>query len=1221
MGGDLADNAAFVGIPGTWYDDYEDGFDGGSRTAAAIGAAGFFEALFGNAPAWTYETGKLPGLFGAAIEMPSHLVDKGGAEFAGDGTIGAPYRIRTAEELARLAELVNAGTAPYADAGKAYKLMNDLDLSGYASGSGWIPISTDAAPFKGYFDGGGKVVTGLVINRPSSDFQGLFGRIDFAAVHDLGVANANIAGGSYTGGVAGHIGGSTVQSCFVTGRIGGSGRVGGVAGVVDSGAVQNCYATANVSGTDDVGGLIGEARGTGILQYSYATGRISGNTYVGGAVGDLGHRVMLKNSAALNAGVSAAVGAGGRVAGRRAVDAALSGNAAYSGISGTWSDPGADGLDGADVTLPQINAASFWTTATNWDGIGWDESVWTIADGKLPVLRKLGSAQSGEAGLHLVARDVAYASVRVTGNYAYTGSPIQPALTVTFDGNELIKGLDYTLSDAQNTEAGSNATVTMNGIGNFAGTREIAFAIRKAAGPSAPTDVTGSSAVSGSTYTYTVDPISGAEYRMDSGAWQTGNTFAGIVPGSRHAFFARIMETGNYYAGAAGDSGEVVFAKLDGRPVPALDYFVSEGDFPKIVTIAPVAGAEYRINNGGYSAVNTYPSNGAEDVTLYIRLAETVTHNASDFASAIVSTANRNQSAPAAFALTYELADYESYTVTIPATSGAEYSFDGISWSGGNTSSGLAFGAAVTGYKRMAAKPGYNASPAASASLTLPLLQVQAPIASPGGGSFTGNQQVALSSATMGAHIYYTTDGTTPTAGSLLYAAPIQLTATVTLKAIAVKTGMSDSGVLSVTFTKNSGGGGGGGSAPSANEPILNKPVIDRNGTSLDPADIDPTRPSFTLEVEPKNGVAYVGIPASILASFESENAGFMIEIKTPYGSYRIPVNLASLIPNLQELLAKSNLKAEDVSFKITLTDQSGDKALQAALANGLPKGKTMGAVVDYRLEIVNTKTGRPIGKADRFSKALTRLIPMPRNVAAMPEQWGAFRYNDMTKKFEFVPARAVKLEGVWYAMMSSYSNSTYAVAENKVSFADVRKHWAKSEVELAAAKGLVEGVGGGRYDPGKAVTRAEFTVMLVRALGHGTSTGGSSAAPAYADVGTGAWYSGAVATAKESGLLDFAKGSGFKPTQALTREEMASMLAAAIRLEQPKIVPDGTSLERYKDIGGRDASYLENVRLLTQLQIMTGTSETTFSPKGVTTRAQAATVFVRALQALGFID
>jgi len=417
-------------------------------------------------------------------------------------------------------------------------------------------------------------------------------------------------------------------------------------------------------------------------------------------------------------------------------------------------------------------------------------------------------------------------------------------------------------------------------------------------------------------------------------------------------------------------------------------------------------------------------------------------------------------------------------------------------------------------------------------------------------------------------------------------------------------------------------------SPSSIGQPLVAKPVIDLNGKPLDPESIDTSKPSVTLEAEPKNGTAYASIPANVLASFADKNAAFYIEIKTPYGSYRIPVNLASLIPELASWLAANHLQAVDISFKITLTDKSGDKALQAALTNGLPKGKVMGAIVDYHLEIVNTKTGATIGTANQFSKALTRLIPLPRNVTAMPQQWGAFRYNDKTKKFEFVPARMERIDGVGYVTISSYTNSVYVVAENAVSFADVRKGWAQPFVELAAAKGLVEGVGGGRYDPGKSVTRAEFTVMLVRALGRGgvsandgaTSAGGN--AP-YRDIRAGAWYAGAVAEAKSLGLLDFAKGDTFKPNQALTRGEMASMLAAAIRLEKPTMAQNASdaSLQGFKDIGSVSASDLQNIHLMTKLRIMTGTSATTFSPNGVTTRAQAAAVFIRILRALGSIN
>ena len=77
---------------------------------------------------------------------------------------------------------------------------------------------------------------------------------------------------------------------------------------------------------------------------------------------------------------------------------------------------------------------------------------------------------------------------------------------------------------------------------------------------------------------------------------------------------------------------------------------------------------------------------------------------------------------------------------------------------------------------------------------------------------FEESTQVTMSGPA-GASIYYTLDGTVPSAQSTLYSAPITLTDTTTVKAIAVKDGVSSS-VTSRTYTKggNAGGGGGEGS-------------------------------------------------------------------------------------------------------------------------------------------------------------------------------------------------------------------------------------------------------------------------------------------------------------------------------------------------------------------------------------------------------------------------
>ena len=82
-----------------------------------------------------------------------------------------------------------------------------------------------------------------------------------------------------------------------------------------------------------------------------------------------------------------------------------------------------------------------------------------------------------------------------------------------------------------------------------------------------------------------------------------------------------------------------------------------------------------------------------------------------------------------------------------------------------------------------------------------PMPQVAAPSFSPPGGTYAQPQTVELSTATADATIYYTTDGTTPTTASTVYNGPIQVNGSMTLKAIAVKSGMKDSEIASAAYT------------------------------------------------------------------------------------------------------------------------------------------------------------------------------------------------------------------------------------------------------------------------------------------------------------------------------------------------------------------------------------------------------------------------------------
>ena len=82
---------------------------------------------------------------------------------------------------------------------------------------------------------------------------------------------------------------------------------------------------------------------------------------------------------------------------------------------------------------------------------------------------------------------------------------------------------------------------------------------------------------------------------------------------------------------------------------------------------------------------------------------------------------------------------------------------------------------------------------------------VAIPAFSVASGAVNSGTEVTITCGTEGAKIYYTTDGTEPTAESTEYTAAISVTAAVTLKAIAVKSGMNDSAVASASYTISSG--------------------------------------------------------------------------------------------------------------------------------------------------------------------------------------------------------------------------------------------------------------------------------------------------------------------------------------------------------------------------------------------------------------------------------
>ena len=136
---------------------------------------------------------------------------------------------------------------------------------------------------------------------------------------------------------------------------------------------------------------------------------------------------------------------------------------------------------------------------------------------------------------------------------------------------------------------------------------------------------------------------------------------------------------------------------------------------------------------------------------------------------------------------------YYTTNNTTPTTSSTKYS------------SAITVAATQT-IQAIATATGFSQSAVASATYTIQS-QVPAPTFSPAGGTYTAAQTVTISDTAAGATIYYTTNGTTPTTASTQYTAPINVSVSQTINAIAVASGFFNSNVATAAYTISPSGG------------------------------------------------------------------------------------------------------------------------------------------------------------------------------------------------------------------------------------------------------------------------------------------------------------------------------------------------------------------------------------------------------------------------------
>ena len=113
--------------------------------------------------------------------------------------------------------------------------------------------------------------------------------------------------------------------------------------------------------------------------------------------------------------------------------------------------------------------------------------------------------------------------------------------------------------------------------------------------------------------------------------------------------------------------------------------------------------------------------------------------------------------------------------------------------------------------------------------------------------------------------------------------------------------------------------------------------------------------------------------------------------------------------------------------------------------------------------------------------------------------------------------------------------------------FVDVpSSRWSATYINKLASLGIINGTGGGYFEPTLQVTREEFVKMLAGVAGANVSGYTSSRFP---DVPMSRWSASYIAWAADRGITTGTDGGRFAPTMKITREEMATMIYRYVQI------------------------------------------------------------------------
>ncbi|SCH57226.1 Endo-1%2C4-beta-xylanase A precursor [uncultured Clostridium sp.] len=421
-----------------------------------------------------------------------------------------------------------------------------------------------------------------------------------------------------------------------------------------------------------------------------------------------------------------------------------------------------------------------------------------------------------------------------------------------------------------------------------------------------------------------------------------------------------------------------------------------------------------------------------------------------------------------------------------------------------------------------------------------------------------------------------------------------------------------------------SGGGGGSSSGGSGNNDNTNQPKEkpqapvtgeskpiqpDKNGNAaVDNSSVQSAIDKAKQDAK-KNGTTENGIAVTVPITSAAGQTSFNVTIKAQTLDLLVKENVRQFTVAIDHLVSVNI--GLDTLKQLDAASAGGDIILRANKVDALRSTEAKAAIETrpaYDLSLVYLSGGKetPITSLNGHTISV-RLYYTP----AKGEQTGnlyAVYVNDagkvewITKSSYDASLKAVVFETGHFSVYGvGYKNPAPA-------FTDIHNHWAADNILFAASRGLLSGTSDTTFSPNTGMTRGMFVTALGRLAGINPD---SYKTGKFTDVKADAYYAPYVNWAAQNDIVEGVTATTFAPDTNINREQMAVIMAnyaKKLGYDLPKTLQAVTFADN-----AQISSWAKNaVRAMQQAGILAGKNGNKFDPKGTATRAEVATVLRR---------